>query len=97
MDETARQSSGWFPNPEQPGSLRYWDGERWTNHLAPAAPAPAKDTSTWTIARGVALGLLAVIALLVVISRVAASDDGLECAQENVERAQQGLPALVCD
>ncbi len=31
--------AGWYPTPE--GQLRYWDGARWTAHLAPAQrPAP---------------------------------------------------------
>ena len=26
--------AGWYPNPEVPDSLRYWDGDRWTDHVA---------------------------------------------------------------
>ena len=26
---------GWFPDPGQPGQLRWWDGQRWTEHVAP--------------------------------------------------------------
>ena len=31
---------GWYPDPEQPSLVRYWDGERWSPHTAPA-PAHA--------------------------------------------------------
>jgi Protein of unknown function (DUF2510) len=31
--------AGWFPDPQQPGVQRYWDGAQWTEHTAPL-PAP---------------------------------------------------------
>lgn len=30
---------GWYPS-EQPGVLRYWDGQQWTNHVQPVSPLP---------------------------------------------------------
>lgn len=44
MSEGARP--GWYQDPQGPAdSLRYWDGERWTEHrqLHPAAAEPAAD------------------------------------------------------
>jgi hypothetical protein len=29
---------GWYPDPAHPGAVRWWDGERWSEHNAPAAP-----------------------------------------------------------
>jgi uncharacterized protein DUF2510 len=29
---------GWYPESNQPGALRYWDGTTWTSHTAPAGP-----------------------------------------------------------
>ncbi|HYO01857.1 MAG TPA: DUF2510 domain-containing protein [Mycobacterium sp.] len=29
----------WYPDPENPAGLRYWDGTSWTEHRLPAAPA----------------------------------------------------------
>jgi hypothetical protein len=28
----------WHPDPERPGMLRWWDGERWTDHRQPVTP-----------------------------------------------------------
>lgn len=30
----------WYPDPQQPGLLRYWDGQRWTEHTAAAQGQP---------------------------------------------------------
>jgi hypothetical protein len=31
---------GWFPDPQQPGSVRWWDGTQWTSHAQPAGGQP---------------------------------------------------------
>lgn len=31
--------AGWYPDPNMPGQLRYWDGATWTAQVAPAAGA----------------------------------------------------------
>jgi hypothetical protein len=46
---------GWY---QERGTLRYFDGENWTDHLAP--PYPASPT-TGGIARAVFLGVLAAL------------------------------------
>ena len=39
---------GWYPDPQNQGQVRYWDGSAWTEHVQPAgqAAAPAADPST---------------------------------------------------
>lgn len=60
MDERQR-SSGWYVDPERPTIQRYWDGERFTAYQDMSRSG---GPDMWTIARGVALGILAVVAVL---------------------------------
>ena len=43
--------AGWYPDPEQPWSWRWWDGQRWTDMRAPmVADRPGRDphsVSAW--------------------------------------------------
>jgi resuscitation-promoting factor RpfB len=43
MSDAPASPAGWYPDPEQPGTQRYWDGNAWTDQRAPAAPAPPED------------------------------------------------------
>lgn len=43
--------AGWYHDPEVPGRYRYWDGARWTEHLAApptATPAPPQPPAAPT-------------------------------------------------
>ena len=47
--ETAEvNSQGWFPDPQQPGRLRYFDGTVWTEQYAEETPPPAVEGSSPT-------------------------------------------------
>ena len=48
-------AAGWYPDPSGSGSMRYWDGTRWTDALSsavpPAGPTNARDdTRTFALA-----------------------------------------------
>ena len=40
--------SGWYDDPEQPWTWRYWDGARWTDHRAPMWVSPERDPSSFS-------------------------------------------------
>lgn len=41
--------AGWYPDPQQPDTQRYWDGQRWTEHTAPLAPQAPPATQPATV------------------------------------------------
>lgn len=45
----------------------------------------------------IAAGVLIAVLVVWVVYSFATADDGLDCAVDNAERAQDGRPALDCD
>jgi len=43
MSTPSGTPAGWYPDAEQPGGQRYWDGIAWTEHRVPAQPAAAPE------------------------------------------------------
>lgn len=57
------QPAGWYPQPNDPSNVRWWDGTQWTEHtqpIAPVAPAPVRKGNKIAIAAAVLvfLGLI---------------------------------------
>ncbi len=42
---TEQAGAGWYDDPEQSGSLRYWDGVSWTEHRSPKVTSPSAGES----------------------------------------------------
>lgn len=55
-------NAGWYDDPEQPWTWRYWDGAHWTDHRAPMWVPPARDPMSFSVwfERAVAVGKVAV-------------------------------------
>ena len=52
-------ATGWYEDPEHDGWLRFWDGQRWTDHRSPVVDAPTQPVYEQSRA-GVALALAVV-------------------------------------
>jgi hypothetical protein len=46
VNEAERTPAGWHPDPRGQGSLRYWDGTNWTDHVVTHAPIAATPIPT---------------------------------------------------
>jgi hypothetical protein len=87
--------AGWYADPQMPGTQRYWDGAQWTDRVAPIPPQ-AERVGVLTIARGVALGVAAVVAGVAVWVGVSGANDDSDCAIENAQRTMDGLSTQDC-
>lgn len=89
-DDPQSLAPGWHPDPEDPTSVRHWDGQAWGSR----APAPAKPVSSWKMIRVVALGVLAAFAVAWFIWGVTGPSES-DCALNDLDRqlaAAQGEP-----
>lgn len=53
--------AGWYPDPQAPGSQRFWDGAAWTDQVRPAAaavppPPPSPSSFDWSATSGQGFG-----------------------------------------
>ena len=43
----AQTPAGWYPDPQSPASVRYWDGATWTQQTAPAHTPAGPPLHSW--------------------------------------------------
>jgi hypothetical protein len=77
---------GWYPDPENVGALRYWDGQSWTQHRAPDTTAPPLSyrqprhrSRGWLIALAAAGALVIIGGCLSVLAVTLGSGPTLTC------------------
>lgn len=81
LNESAVSTTGWYPDPFQPGQLRYWDGADWGPSATP--PFPKTDGKVWAVMAQVSTPVLPVIGPVLVRQLVGKTDEfAKHCATE---------------
>ena len=76
--EPSGPDAGWYADPESPGLIRYWDGQRWTSHRMDASAArPLNATRGNWFARHKLLTAGLVLGMIVAFGS-ASEDDGVD-------------------
>jgi len=102
-DSPARDA-GWYPDPERAHTLRYWDGDAWTDDRAPEVSSEARDgsgsgwadgggklTAQGRYGLGVALASIgAVIAIVGVFLPLADTESSLHIAKNTLIQHWEG-------
>lgn len=74
MGESVTTPAGWYPDPSGVPGQRYWDGQQWTGHAPPAAPAP--KTGMTRSAKIVATAGVVIAVVGFVVVSINEADDG---------------------
>lgn len=90
---------GWYPDPTQPQTQRFWDGNEWTEQRAPlgtTSPSPASLTGPPTNVVAVSMAILGLlIAVVGVFLPRAESDAFIKIAENSLIQNGDGIFVLV--
>lgn len=64
-------AAGWYPDTQMSGTQRYWDGNKWTDHVAPLPAATQNNDGlmVFGIVMAVVFPILGLILGLVLVGR----------------------------
>jgi hypothetical protein len=99
---------GWYPDHSDASRLRYWDGNVWTEHTAPAGPSPAGPAmaspmqrapgqrGNWFVRHKILSGVLALVLLLIIAGAVGgggSDDDDTSTASDDSAASAEPSPS----
>lgn len=97
-------NSGWHADPSSPQQVRYWDGQKWTDHTAPIPPQQQPPQSKRGMSGGakalvvvgivLAVGLVGCGALVALVG--SAADEADEAIEEEQAREAEDVEISEC-
>ncbi len=87
---------GWYPSPDVEGSQQYWNGEHWTDRLAPEGVRITEPTPGGITTMSVTIGILIAAVVIWLVYSVITADDERDCLFDNLDRAMDGLSQREC-
>jgi hypothetical protein len=67
-EKDQRTEPGWYKHGVR--GLRYWDGDKWTEHIAPAPAKPSQGITGLQVAVAVFVGVLAAWGAILALAQV---------------------------
>lgn len=89
--------AGWYPDPSQTATQRYWDGENWTDQRAPLVPSSAAGANPGiSVSARLVLGVLGAAAAVVAVFLPHAESSGvLKIANNTLISSSDGVIVIV--
>jgi len=100
-DEDAMTTTqpGWYPDPQNPATMRWFDGTQWTAHVATAATLDPRTVqrSSWSTTKIVVTVVAVVVGVLVVLGVLAAIAIPVFLNQANTEGFRTSVEGATCE
>lgn len=77
MSDHSTPGAGWYPDPADPKTNRYWDGEKWTESRAPSSTVKAEKAEGADIAGYVLAVLFPIVGFIIGLVRLNRSRHGI--------------------
>ena len=86
-------AAGWHPDPEQAGTLRYWDGQTWTDQRAPMPPGYTGPAEKRKGLRKMTWVLIVWCALILIWAIAGGGSAAEDCENEATQSLQEACEA----
>src|SRR5690242_16357782 len=83
---------GWYPDPQQPGIQRYWDGQQWTPYTQGASSRGAVTAASWVKAGVLVASALVLMLVILVLTLGGGNEDRISQADGTEQSTELSNP-----